>query len=130
MVFLLFCRILSLLSPSITFQSARPPSSYRTLRCEVHRRQRVKGQVYVSTQDGSRTWSQLALWLSSADVKHSDLAFVLDCTGSMQKYINSVRDHIIGICDLIRGEEGLNGPDDLRIAVSATRHRSATASDK
>ncbi|ORX37059.1 hypothetical protein BD324DRAFT_624638 [Kockovaella imperatae] len=46
-----------------------------------------------------------------------DLAFVLDCTGSMQKYINSVRDHIIGICDLIRGEEGLNGPEDLRIAV-------------
>lgn len=35
----------------------------------------------------------------------------------MQKYINSVRDHIIGICDMIRGEEGLNGPDDLRVAV-------------
>lgn len=43
--------------------------------------------------------------------------FILDCTGSMQKYINSVRDHIIGICDMIRGEEGLNGPDDLRVAV-------------
>ena len=36
----------------------------------------------------------------------------------MQRYINSVRDHIIGICDLIRGEEGLSGPDDLRVAVS------------
>ncbi|KJE01846.1 hypothetical protein I311_04483 [Cryptococcus gattii NT-10] len=46
-----------------------------------------------------------------------DLVFILDCTGSMQKYINSVRDHIIGICDMIRGEEGLNGPDDLRVAV-------------
>ncbi|EIW67625.1 hypothetical protein TREMEDRAFT_64216 [Tremella mesenterica DSM 1558] len=46
-----------------------------------------------------------------------DLAFILDCTGSMQRYIDSVRDHIIGICDMIRGEEGLNGPDDLRVAV-------------
>ncbi|OCF56943.1 hypothetical protein L486_05799 [Kwoniella mangroviensis CBS 10435] len=46
-----------------------------------------------------------------------DLAFILDCTGSMQKYINSVRDHITGICDMIRGEEGLNGPDDLQVAV-------------
>lgn len=25
---------------------------------------------------------------------------------------------MIGICDMIRGEEGLNGPDDLRVAVS------------
>jgi hypothetical protein len=48
----------------------------------------------------------------------SDLAFILDCTGSMQRYINSVRDHIFGICDMIRGEEGLGGPDDLRVAVS------------
>ncbi|WVW85094.1 hypothetical protein I302_107131 [Kwoniella bestiolae CBS 10118] len=46
-----------------------------------------------------------------------DLAFILDCTGSMQKYINSVRDHITGICDMIRGEEGLNGPDDVKVAV-------------
>lgn len=36
----------------------------------------------------------------------------------MQRYINSVRDHIFAICDLIRGEEGLNGADDLRVAVS------------
>lgn len=49
----------------------------------------------------------------------SDLAFILDCTGSMQRFIDSTRDHIIGICDMIRGEEGLNGPDDLRVAVSA-----------
>lgn len=48
----------------------------------------------------------------------SDLVFVLDCTGSMQRYINSVRDHIFAICDMIRGEEGLNGVDDLRVAVS------------
>ena len=47
----------------------------------------------------------------------SDLAFVLDCTGSMQRYINATRDHVIGICDMIRGEQGLNGPDDLRVAV-------------
>lgn len=47
--------------------------------------------------------------------------FVLDCTGSMQRYINSVRDHIFAICDMIRGEEGLNGADDLRVAVSCTR---------
>ncbi|WWC62967.1 uncharacterized protein I303_105565 [Kwoniella dejecticola CBS 10117] len=46
-----------------------------------------------------------------------DLAFILDCTGSMQKYINSVRDHITGICEMIRGEEGLNGPDDVKVAV-------------
>ncbi|WRT66726.1 uncharacterized protein IL334_003689 [Kwoniella shivajii] len=46
-----------------------------------------------------------------------DLAFILDCTGSMQKYINSVRDHITGICDMIRGEEGLNGPEDVRVAI-------------
>ncbi|KAK8858916.1 hypothetical protein IAR55_003147 [Kwoniella newhampshirensis] len=46
-----------------------------------------------------------------------DLAFILDCTGSMQKYINSVRDHISAICDAIRGEEGLNGPDDVRVAI-------------
>ncbi|OCF37322.1 hypothetical protein I317_06507 [Kwoniella heveanensis CBS 569] len=46
-----------------------------------------------------------------------DLAFILDCTGSMQKYINSVRDHISGICEMIRGEEGLNGPDDVRVAI-------------
>lgn len=36
----------------------------------------------------------------------------------MQKYIDKVRDHIIGICDMIRGEEGLGGPEDLRVAVS------------
>lgn len=36
----------------------------------------------------------------------------------MQKYINSTRDHIRGISEMIRGEEGLNGPDDLRVAVS------------
>jgi hypothetical protein len=42
---------------------------------------------------------------------------VLDCTGSMQRYINATRDHVIGICDMIRGEQGLNGPDDLRVAV-------------
>ncbi|OWZ26854.1 hypothetical protein C347_06501 [Cryptococcus neoformans AD2-60a] len=53
----------------------------------------------------------------SSHGKCIDLVFILDCTGSMQKYINSVRDHIIGICDMIRGEEGLNGPDDLRVAV-------------
>ncbi|WVN85695.1 uncharacterized protein L203_100844 [Cryptococcus depauperatus CBS 7841] len=53
----------------------------------------------------------------SSSGKCIDLVFILDCTGSMQKYINSVRDHIIGICDMIRGEEGLNGPDDLRVAV-------------
>ena len=47
----------------------------------------------------------------------SDLVFVLDCTGSMQKYINATRDHVFGICDMIRGEEGLGGPDDLRVAV-------------
>lgn len=48
----------------------------------------------------------------------SDLAFVLDCTGSMQKYIDATRDHIVGICDMIRGEEGLGSVDDLRVAVS------------
>jgi len=48
----------------------------------------------------------------------SDLAFILDCTGSMQRYINSVRDHIFAMCDMIRGEQGLDGPDDLRVAVS------------
>lgn len=53
---------------------------------------------------------------------HSDLVFVLDCTGSMQRYINSVRDHIFGICDMIRGEEGLNGDDDLRVAVCSLHH--------
>lgn len=47
----------------------------------------------------------------------SDLVFVLDCTGSMQRYINATRDHVYGICDMIRGEEGLGGPDDLRVAV-------------
>ena len=36
----------------------------------------------------------------------------------MQRYIYSTRDHINGICDMIRGEEGLNGPDDLRVGVS------------
>lgn len=51
----------------------------------------------------------------------SDLAFVLDCTGSMQRYINATRDHVIGICDMIRGEQGLNGPDDLRVAVCLLR---------
>ena len=56
--------------------------------------------------------------LREAVADHSDLAFILDCTGSMQRYINSVRDHIFGICDMIRGEEGLGGPDDLRVAVS------------
>jgi hypothetical protein len=35
----------------------------------------------------------------------------------MQRYINATRDHVIGICDMIRGEQGLNGPDDLRVAV-------------
>lgn len=35
----------------------------------------------------------------------------------MQRYINATRDHIYGICDMIRGEEGLGGPDDLRVAV-------------
>ncbi|BEI86274.1 hypothetical protein CcaverHIS002_0605610 [Cutaneotrichosporon cavernicola] len=49
--------------------------------------------------------------------KAIDLVFVLDCTGSMQRYINSVRDHIFAICDMIRGEEGLNGTDDLRVAI-------------
>ncbi|KAL7420446.1 hypothetical protein Q5752_004396 [Cryptotrichosporon argae] len=49
--------------------------------------------------------------------KAIDLVFILDCTGSMQRYINSVRDHIFAICDMIRGEEGLSGPDDLRVAV-------------
>jgi Mg-chelatase subunit ChlD len=49
--------------------------------------------------------------------KAIDLVFVLDCTGSMQRYINSVRDHIFAICDMIRGEEGLNGADDLRVAI-------------
>lgn len=39
----------------------------------------------------------------------------------MQRYINSVRDHIFAICDMIRGEEGLNGADDLRVAVSQLR---------
>ncbi|CAK9784954.1 hypothetical protein CC85DRAFT_243105 [Cutaneotrichosporon oleaginosum] len=53
--------------------------------------------------------------------KAIDLVFVLDCTGSMQRYINSVRDHIFAICDMIRGEEGLNGADDLRVAGSADR---------
>lgn len=48
----------------------------------------------------------------------SDLVFVLDCTGSMQRYINATRDHVVGICDMIRGEEGLGGQDDLRVAVS------------
>ncbi|KAK4685395.1 hypothetical protein P7C73_g4754, partial [Tremellales sp. Uapishka_1] len=46
-----------------------------------------------------------------------DLVFILDCTGSMQRYINSVRDHIAGICEMIRGEEGLGGLDDLRVAI-------------
>jgi hypothetical protein len=36
----------------------------------------------------------------------------------MQRYIDAVRDHVIGICGSIRGEEGLSGVDDLRIAVS------------
>jgi len=36
----------------------------------------------------------------------------------MQRYINATRDHVIGICDMIRGEQELNGPDDLRVAVS------------
>ena len=49
----------------------------------------------------------------------SDLAFVLDCTGSMQRYITAVRDHVIGMTDMIRGEQGLNGRDDVRIAVSS-----------
>ncbi|KAI9634646.1 uncharacterized protein MKK02DRAFT_37526 [Dioszegia hungarica] len=49
--------------------------------------------------------------------KQIDLVFVLDCTGSMQKYINATRDHVVGICDMIRGEEGLGGQDDLRVAV-------------
>ncbi|WVQ84234.1 hypothetical protein IAT38_006386 [Cryptococcus sp. DSM 104549] len=53
----------------------------------------------------------------SSSGKYIDLAFILDCTGSMQKYINSVRDHISGICEMIRGEEGLNGPEDLRVAI-------------
>ena len=53
-----------------------------------------------------------------ATTNPSDLAFILDCTGSMQRYINSVRDHIFAMCDMIRGEEGLGGPDDLRVAVS------------
>lgn len=52
----------------------------------------------------------------------SDLAFILDCTGSMQRYINSVRDHIFAMCDMIRGEQGLDGPDDLRVAVSRSGH--------
>ena len=55
--------------------------------------------------------------LSTTLANFSDLAFVLDCTGSMQRYINATRDHVIGICDMIRGEQGLNGPDDLRVAV-------------
>ncbi len=54
----------------------------------------------------------------ATQLTRSDLVFVLDCTGSMQRYINSVRDHIFAICDMIRGEEGLNGADDLRVAVS------------
>lgn len=29
-----------------------------------------------------------------------------------------MRDHVIGICGSIRGEEGMSGVDDLRIAVS------------
>ncbi|WWD18808.1 hypothetical protein CI109_103263 [Kwoniella shandongensis] len=53
----------------------------------------------------------------SSTGKCIDLAFILDCTGSMQKYINSVRDHISAICDAIRGEEGLNGPEDVRVAI-------------
>ncbi|WVR06663.1 hypothetical protein IAU60_003695 [Kwoniella sp. DSM 27419] len=53
----------------------------------------------------------------SSQRKCIDLAFILDCTGSMQKYINSVRDHITGICDMIRGEQGLSGPEDVRVAV-------------
>lgn len=48
----------------------------------------------------------------------SDLVFILDCTGSMQRYITSTRDHIFSMVDAIRGEEGLNGPDDVRVAVS------------
>lgn len=36
----------------------------------------------------------------------------------MQKYINATRDHVNAIVDMIRGEEGLSGPDDVRIAVS------------
>lgn len=62
---------------------------------------------------------------------YRDLAFVLDCTGSMQRYINATRDHVIGICDMIRGEQGLNGPDDLRVAVSYlhSRCRSVPAND-
>ena len=48
----------------------------------------------------------------------SDLVFILDCTGSMQKYIDATRDHVVGICDNIKREEGLGGEDDLRVAVS------------
>ncbi|WWC88306.1 uncharacterized protein L201_003214 [Kwoniella dendrophila CBS 6074] len=55
--------------------------------------------------------------IGSSRGKCIDLAFILDCTGSMQKYINSVRDHITGICDMIRGEEGLNGPEDVRVGI-------------
>jgi hypothetical protein len=35
----------------------------------------------------------------------------------MQKYINATRDHVVGICDMIKREEGLSGQDDLRVAV-------------
>jgi hypothetical protein len=70
-------------------------------------------------------WSNSLEWEWSDNVLiDSDLVFILDCTGSMQRYINSVRDHIAGICDMIRGEEGLGGPDDLRVGVSL---RSLTA---
>lgn len=62
-------------------------------------------------------------------VDPSDLAFVLDCTGSMQRYINSVRDHIFAICDMIRGEEGLNGEEDLRVAVSGEREWKGVPAD-
>jgi hypothetical protein len=63
----------------------------------------------------------LSFAIARPNASFSDLAFILDCTGSMQKYINAVRDHVYAIVDMIRGEEGLNGPDDVRVAVSLLR---------
>eukprot|EP01084_Bolivina_argentea_P278782 476425_1 len=37
-----------------------------------------------------------------------DIAFVLDCTGSMNPYINSAQDNIISIANQISEEEGCN----------------------
>ncbi len=48
----------------------------------------------------------------------------------MQRYINATRDHVVGICDMIRGEEGLGGQDDLRVAVSPLASKGGQQQDR